>query len=144
MYLIDQRVVLVSGDANGEMRKIADTNHWPLLTPGPIESMIDKIALRQVQIVAVEIDKTNDPGLELIRTLRCHWRPPHCLVVALISQTALEQAALTAGASCYISGVDKLESTILSFLNAEIRVRPDESPATVTGRVRSRVPHLGA
>jgi len=120
MHLIDQRVVMIAGENNDALRTMAARNHWCVTASGPVEILLEKTDRRQVQIVVVHITEPDDSGLELIRRIRTHWRPPHCLVIALISNTALERAAASAGASCYFTSLEQLEGVVLALLSEEI------------------------
>ena len=119
MYLIDQRVAMIAGKENEELRTIASRNSWMLIEPGPIETMAEQTARRRVQVVVVHVASTDDTGLELIRKFSAHWRPPYCLVVALISRASLEQAALAAGANCYLTDPKQIESAVCTYLDVQ-------------------------
>src|SRR5271170_3934167 len=119
MYLIDKRVAMIAGKENEELRTIAAQNSWMLIEPGPVETLVEKTARRRVQVVVVHVTSSDDPGLELIRKFSTHWRPPYCLVVSLISRAPLEQAALAAGANCYLTDPNQIESAVCTYLDVQ-------------------------
>ncbi|HTV49433.1 MAG TPA: hypothetical protein VMG59_13425 [Phycisphaerae bacterium] len=123
MYLIDQRIVMIADENNKRLRQIAARNEWSHFEPGPIETLVKKTIRGRAKVVVAQINGLDDPCLELIRKLRAHWRPPFCLVIALISHEALEVAVLDAGASCYLTNLDELESAVLMFLDVKHQIQ---------------------
>ena len=117
-------ILVVSVDSNMEsdMRYVANNRGWAHLQCGSLRQSMKQVIATQPKVVILQISRSVDKAIQLIRMIQTGWRRIPLIVAAAKHTEQLERDARIAGATCYLPGRESLHR-IDQYLDAILAPR---------------------